>query len=79
MHFPYPLLTAESPELLGKLNYEECLSLLTALDQYGYEADQQGKSAECARVEKAISVVHEHVSDLWLAEDELTEGCCTVH
>lgn len=53
--------------------YDDLLSLLADLDEYGSEADRRGDSAECKRTLKAITAVEWHCSEMWLTEDWLAE------
>lgn len=53
--------------------YDDLLSLLADLDEYGSGADRRGDGAECKRTLKAISAIEMHCSEMWLTEDWLAE------
>lgn len=60
------------------MEYEDLLSLLVNLDEYGSAADRRGDSAECKRAIKAITAVEMHCSEMWLTEDWLAETNPTI-
>jgi methionyl-tRNA synthetase len=73
---PLHLVASRNFELM---EYVDLLNLLTAIDEHGSEADKRADSGECKRTEEAISTVHRHISDMWLAEDCRAGGECIVH